>query len=138
MIFSCFGPKNAHLKIPVGFLFTSWLISKQTADCQKNVEGIKWPAIDDERFGMHKISVLSMVTKLQDKRCFVNKQLTYNTNLIAALRDCMPQNKWDLLSKFPELYEKISILFWEISTFVVVVQAALDWPAETKVEISQK
>ena len=85
MIFSCFGPKNAHLKIPVGFLFTSWLISKQTADCQKNVEGVKWPAIDDERFGMHKISVLSMVTKLQDKRCFVNKQLTYNTNLISAL-----------------------------------------------------
>ena len=30
---------------------TYWPISKQTADVQKNVEGIEWPAIDALRFG---------------------------------------------------------------------------------------
>ena len=61
-------------------VFIFLLINRQTADPQENVEGIKWPAIDDVRFGMHKISVLSTVTKLQAKRCFVNKQLTYDEN----------------------------------------------------------
>ena len=46
MIFSGFGPINVHLKIPIGFLFTFWPISKQTADVQKKVEGIEWPAIN--------------------------------------------------------------------------------------------
>ena len=40
-MFRGFGPKNVHLKIPIGFLFTFWPISKQTADVQKNVEGIE-------------------------------------------------------------------------------------------------
>ena len=75
MIFSGFGPKNDYLEIPVIFLFTFWLISKQTADPQKNVEGIEWRAIDDLRFGVRRISVPSTVTKLQDNMCFVNKQL---------------------------------------------------------------
>ena len=80
MIISGFGPKNVHLEIPIGFLFTFWLISKQTADWLKICEGIKWPAIDGQRFGVHRISVRSMVTELQAKRCFVNKQLTYSKN----------------------------------------------------------
>ena len=57
-------------------LFTFWLISKQTADPQKNVEDIEWRAIDELRFGVRRISVRSTVTKLEDKMCFVNKQLT--------------------------------------------------------------
>ena len=80
MIISGFGPKNDHLEIPIGFLFTFWLISKQSADPLKNVEGIKWRAMSDKRFGVHRISVRSMVTELQAKRCFVNKQLTYDKN----------------------------------------------------------
>ena len=87
---------------------------------------------------MHKISVLSMVTKLQDKRCFVNKQLTYNTNLIAALRDCMPQNEWDLLSKFPELYEKIFHGFWEISNSVSAGQSFFSFIYLIKVYLYRK
>ena len=57
-------------------VFIFLLINRQTADPQENVEGIKWRAIDDKCFGMYKIFVLSMVTKLQEKSCFVNKQLT--------------------------------------------------------------
>ena len=44
LIFSGFGPKNVHLRIPIKscpFLFTFWPISKQTADVQKNVEGLE-------------------------------------------------------------------------------------------------
>ena len=63
-------------KISISFLFIFWLISKQTADSQKNVKDIKRPAMNDEGFGMHMISVLPMVVKLQVKSCFVNKQLT--------------------------------------------------------------
>ena len=80
LIISGFGPKNHHLEIPIGFLFTFWLISKQSADPLKNVEGIKSRAMSDKRFGVHRISVRSMVTELQAKRCFVNKQLTYDKN----------------------------------------------------------
>ena len=35
------GPKNVHLKNPIVFLFTFWPKNKQTADVEKNVEGIK-------------------------------------------------------------------------------------------------
>ena len=41
LIFSGFGAKNIHLKNPNDFLFTFWPISKQTADVQKNVEGLE-------------------------------------------------------------------------------------------------
>ena len=40
-------------KVLISFLFTLWLISKQTADSQKNVEDVKLRAIDDEHFGVH-------------------------------------------------------------------------------------
>ena len=53
------------LKI-LSFLLTFWPISKQTADIQKNVEGIEWPAIDALRFGYHSFSVPSTVTKPQE------------------------------------------------------------------------
>ena len=75
MFFVGFESKNVDLKIPIIFLFTFWLISKQTADRQKNVEGIEWRAIDDLHFGVRRISVPSTVTKLQGNMCFVNKQL---------------------------------------------------------------
>ena len=41
LIFSGFGAKNIHLKNPIDILFTFWPISKQTADVQKNVEGLE-------------------------------------------------------------------------------------------------
>ena len=69
-------PKMPILKVTYFFLFTFWLISKQTADPQKNVEGIEWRAIDELRFGVRRISVPSTVTKPEAKMCFVNKQLT--------------------------------------------------------------
>ena len=36
---------------PTIFTFIFWLISKQTADVQKNVEDMEWPAIVALRFG---------------------------------------------------------------------------------------
>ena len=60
-------PKNDHLKIPICFLFTFWLISKQTADQEKNDKDVKWPAIDDKRFDMHRVSERSTVMKVLDK-----------------------------------------------------------------------
>ena len=74
-------PKISIWKFPsisVRFLFTFWPISKQTADVQKNVDGIEWPAIDALCIGYHSFSVTSMVREPQLKRCFVNKQLTYS------------------------------------------------------------
>ena len=40
MIFIGFGPKKAHLKNPMDFLFTFQPITKQTADLKNNVDGI--------------------------------------------------------------------------------------------------
>ena len=88
MFFVGFESKNVDLKIPIVILFTFWLISKQTADRQKNVEGIEWRAIDDLRFGVRRISVPSTVTKLQGNMCFVNKQLTlqYKSHCLQKLK----------------------------------------------------
>ena len=64
MIFSGFGPKNAHLKNPIDFLFTFGPLTKQTADVQKKVEGIEWPAINALRIGYHSFYMPPMVTQL--------------------------------------------------------------------------
>ena len=46
-------------------------MSKQTVDPQKNFVGVKRQAIDDEHFGVDKISVLSMPGyEATDKWCF--------------------------------------------------------------------
>ena len=68
-----------------------WSISKQTADVQKNVKDIEWPAIDALRFGYHSFSVPWTVTVPQVKRCFVNKQLTYG--VWHFLKRTIPLNK---------------------------------------------
>ena len=113
LIISGFGPKNHHLEIPIGFLFTFWLISKQSADPLKNVEGIKWRAMSDKRFGVHRISVRSMVTELQAKRCFVNKQLTYSKNFERTLFWHLyfyPLCQMNILRKFGQNWMNV---FWD-------------------------
>ena len=50
MIFVGFDSKNAHLKIPISFLFLFWLISKQTADKWKNVYPYKMIIHEWEKF----------------------------------------------------------------------------------------
>ena len=113
VVFVGFVSKNVDLKIPIGFLFTFWLISKQTADWLKICEGIKWPAIDGQRFGVHRISVRSMVTELQAKRCFVNKQLTYSKNFERTLFWQLflnPLCQMNILRKFGQNWMNV---FWD-------------------------
>ena len=107
MIFSVFGAKNIHFKNHNDFLFTFWPISKQTADVQKNVEGLEWPAINVLRIGYHSFSVTSTVRKPQLKRCFVNKQLTYGMVLLHEL-PCPPTAKHYLgpLKPLPEYLQR--------------------------------
>ena len=114
MFFVGFESKNVDLKIPIIFLFTFWLISKQTADQQKNVEGIEWRAINDLRFGVRRISVPSTVTKLQGNMCFVNKQL-----YIYIKSHCLQKLKAAsepacISSSFEILGVKISAAFFEL------------------------
>ena len=114
MFFVGFKSKNVDLKIPIVFLFTFWLISKQTADRQKNVKGIEWRAINDLRFGVRRISVPSTVTKLQGNMCFVNKQLTlqYKSHCLQKLKAA--SEPACISASFEILGVKISAAYFEL------------------------
>ena len=77
--------------------------------------------MSDKRFGVHRISVRSMVTELQAKRCFVNKQLTYDKNFICAPYGLHAQNGQGLLSIFLQLYEKILNTFGDNRIYSLLV-----------------
>ena len=119
MIFSSFGSKNAHLKIPIGFLFTFWLLSKQTADWQKNVDGIKWRAIDDERLEVHSISVPSTVTKPKANLFCKQTADLYVKNFMSASSWVRPHDLWHCPSNPWKGFEKIWTRFGINGTYVL-------------------
>ena len=122
MIFSSFGPKNAHLKIPIGFLFTFWLLSKQTADWQKNVDGTKWRAIDDERLEMHSISVPSTVTNPQAKLFCKQTADLYVKNFMSTTGWVRPHDLWHCPSNPWKGFKKIWTRFGINGTYVLTAR----------------
>ena len=99
-------PKMPILKVTYFFLFTFWLISKQTADPQKNVEGIEWRAIDDLRFGINGYEATG-----QYVFCKQTADLTIQKSLPSKIESCLGTGLhkrifWDIGS------ENICCIFW--------------------------